>query len=526
MRHAVAPTFSRTGRRPKNEDAVWVGSTADSSGRNVSVLAVADGAGGHEHGAEASEIAVHGVRETAEDWLSAPGSLEQKQVRTDCRQLFERVDQAIEAYAEEHLNASKIGTTLVLAVVIERQVCVAHIGDSRAYWVGQDHTVDQVTADHSATAEAVRSGRMTEEEAAESQLQNVLTRSLGGPGTPSPDFTTHSIEAPGVLCVCSDGLSDVLDDTQFAEKLLQNRPLTVAAESLVETAVEQGGSDNVSLVALECGTIERGGHSAAADLVPASSVEDEESTPQSTSPSQSSRFSLSPPGPASNGALLVSRWHMAILGLLVLATVALGSYATSTYNRILPAEARSLVSGLYGQSGALVQSYQFSGQKRQPAPLRPGGSSKTMGQQAPESGSPPASSPTDIGAAPALRTGRRKREGPESQNLVEGSVEQNAALPSSPPPDACRYYHIRFGAAPQLDEAFRKYANELDEVEMLDVRIESKNEKYIIKSSLKSRIKRVLERIKEEIERKSEAISGISEWKKEGYPYIECNSER
>lgn len=516
MRHAVAPTFSRTGRRPRNEDAVWVESTADSSSRNVSVLAVADGAGGHKHGAEASEIAIQGVRETAEVWLSAPGSLDQKQVRTDCRQLFERIDQAIEAYAEEHLNASKIGTTLVLAVVIERQVCVAHVGDSRAYWVEQDHTVDQVTADHSATAEAVRSGQMTEEEAAESQLQNVLTRSLGGPGTPNPDFTTRSIEAPGVLCLCSDGLSDVLDDTQFAEKLLQNRPLAVATESLVETAVEQGGKDNISLVALECGTIERGVHSAAADLVPTSPVEDEESTPQSTSPS----------GPASNGVLSASQWHMAILGLLVLAAVVLGSYATSTYNRILPAEVRSLVSELYGQSGALVQSYQFSGQKRQQAPLRPGGALKTTGQQAPESGSPTAASPTDIGAAPTLRTGRMKREGPESQNLVEGSLAQNATSPSSPSSDACRYYHIRFGASPQLDEAFRRYANELDDVEMLDVRIEKRSKNYIIKSSIEVIKKRVIERIKEEIERRIEIISRSSSWRKKGYPYVECNSER
>ena len=343
MRHAPAPALSRTGRRSENEDAVWLRSTTDSSGRSISVLAVADGMGGHTHGAKASEIAIRGVQDAVEGWMDSSDSLDEDQLRINCRQLFGRIDQAIEIYTDEHPDAEGMGTTLVLAVVLEDQACVAHIGDSRAYWVSPDETADQLTLDHSAAAEAVREGRMTEAEVAGSAFQHALTRSLDGSGDSDPDFGVHSIEEPGFLVLCSDGLSGTIEDERLAQELLRKAPLAETAEALVDAAFEQGSEDNISLAVLECGAVER--KESAAAVVPPSSGSSSARQPPADQPSSSelaapeARPPESPvrdtsPEQSASANTGAPRWASALLGVLVVALLGLGGWADYQYGLV------------------------------------------------------------------------------------------------------------------------------------------------------------------------------------------------
>lgn len=347
MRHAPAPVFSRTGHRSENEDAVWLHSTTRLSGQSVSMLAVADGMGGHTHGAKASEIAIRVLEDAADDWLTTPDALDEDRLRIESRQLFERVDQAIEMYTGEHPDAKGMGTTLVVAVVVEDQAYVAHIGDSRAYWVSQDGTVSQLTQDHSAAAEAIREGRMTEEEVAQSPFKHALTRSLDGSGDSAPDFGVRSIREPGFLLLCSDGLSGSIDDEQFAEELLRSAPLADSTEALIDAALDQGSEDNISLVTLECGVVERTEDRAGlvADPSPEASAE-EASTEQgpagSNTSSSSAQYGAAPserPPPTSRGA---PQWAVGLLGGLVLVTLGLGGWAEYRYGLV----------GVFPQGGA------------------------------------------------------------------------------------------------------------------------------------------------------------------------------
>jgi len=262
MQHTLTPSISRTGRASNNEDAAWTWSAMDPSGRSVSVLAVADGMGGHEYGEKSSEIAIRALEEAVEDLVEAVQEETDSDLRSEYRRLYGRIDSALRIYGEEHSEVTEMGTTLVVAVLVGQQAHIAHIGDSRAYWVSEGGNTTQLTQDHSAAAEAVREGRMTEEEAAKSPYRHALTRCLDGSGESEPDFVTRSIQDPGFLCLCSDGLSGPVDDEDFARVLLRDVPLAHASESLVDRAYENGSKDNITLAVVEVGVVDRERNSA------------------------------------------------------------------------------------------------------------------------------------------------------------------------------------------------------------------------------------------------------------------------
>jgi protein phosphatase len=318
--------------------------------------------GGHTHGAKASEIAIRVVEDAVEGWMEEPAALDEDQLRIECRKLFDRVDQAIDVYVSEHPDAEGMGTTLVMAVALGAQVYVAHIGDSRAYWIGQDGTVTQLTQDHSAAAEAIREGRMTEEEVAGSAFQHALTRSLDGSGDSAPDFGVRSVRDPGFLLLCSDGLSGSVGDKRLAEELLRSVPLADSSEALVEAALDQGSEDNISLAVLECGTVERNEEAPTSPPLRSRQSSDDSRAfaspqpPASPQPSgkQKAPGEQQPPGgqptaresssqsvrgaspsrrdgPTKQGA---PQWATALLGMLVLATLGLGGWAEYRYDLV------------------------------------------------------------------------------------------------------------------------------------------------------------------------------------------------
>jgi len=146
-----------------------------------------------------------------------------------------------------------MGTTATVAVVDERAgtVTIAHVGDSRAY-LYRDGELEQLTTDHSLVGELVRSGRLTEDEAAVHPHRSVITRALGTDAEVEVDTLTLEVAAGDLVLLCSDGLSAMVRDDEIAQVLRSAEGVPrAAAEALVSAANAAGGEDNVTVVLFE-----------------------------------------------------------------------------------------------------------------------------------------------------------------------------------------------------------------------------------------------------------------------------------
>jgi serine/threonine protein phosphatase PrpC len=230
-----AAGLTDTGRRRRqNEDAFVC---------DPPLFAIADGMGGAQAGELASRLAAAAIERAASAVSDEEGVV--GVVRAANAAIFER--------ALHDPAAAGMGTTATVALVDERTgtLTLAHVGDSRAYRY-RDGELEQLTTDHSLVAELVRSGRLTEAEAAVHPHRSVITRALGTEAEVEVDTRTLDV-APGDLVVlCSDGLSAMVRDGEIARVVeASDRDPHAAAEALVRAANEHGGDDNVTVVVFE-----------------------------------------------------------------------------------------------------------------------------------------------------------------------------------------------------------------------------------------------------------------------------------
>jgi protein phosphatase len=206
------------------------------------LLAVADGVGGERGGEVASAEAIRSL-ESAFD-AAVPG--------TDPSRLLASAvaaaNTAILRLAQTDRRYRRMATTLVAAIVRERVMWLANIGDSRAYVIDAD-SITQLTRDHSLVAEGVEAGSLSPDDARTSGARNIITRSVGStPGVEADLFGPTQLLLEQTLLLCSDGLSDAVDDILIQDVVLHERRLDQAARALVAAANENGGPDNVSVV--------------------------------------------------------------------------------------------------------------------------------------------------------------------------------------------------------------------------------------------------------------------------------------
>ncbi len=224
-----------TGRkRRQNEDALVC---------DPPLFAIADGMGGAQAGEVASRLAAAAIEEGAAAIQGEEGVA--TVVRAANARIFER--------AVHDPAVAGMGTTATVAVVDERAgtVTIAHVGDSRAY-LYRDGELEQLTTDHSLVGELVRSGRLTEDEAAVHPHRSVITRALGTDADVEVDTLTLEAAAGDLVLLCSDGLSAMVRDDEIAQVLrsAEGAP-RAAAEALVSAANAAGGEDNVTVVLFE-----------------------------------------------------------------------------------------------------------------------------------------------------------------------------------------------------------------------------------------------------------------------------------
>ncbi len=224
-----------TGRkRRQNEDAFVC---------EPPLFAIADGMGGAQAGEVASRLAAAAIEEGAAAIAGEEGVA--TVVRAANTRIFER--------AVHDPAVAGMGTTATVAVVDEQAgtVTLAHVGDSRAYLYRKD-SLEQLTTDHSLVGELVRSGRLTEAEAAVHPHRSVITRALGTDADVEVDTLTVEVAAGDLVLLCSDGLSAMLRDEEIARVLESTGAAPrEAAEALVAAANAAGGEDNVTVVLFE-----------------------------------------------------------------------------------------------------------------------------------------------------------------------------------------------------------------------------------------------------------------------------------
>jgi serine/threonine protein phosphatase PrpC len=237
-------------QRDHNEDALFTCTTilvSDTRHIPFGLYIVADGMGGHQHGEEASAIAVRTMAGLVIHKLLIP--LLQPQGETPEQSFQEIMHEGIlEAHKAIIKQAIGGGTTLTAVLIFGDQMTIAHVGDSRAYLISPSQQVDIITRDHSLVKRLVELGQITPEEAAIHPQRNVLYRALGQGEPIEPDIISSSFPCDSYLLLCSDGLWGVVPQDEIVN-LITNTPLLhVACQKLIERANLAGGPDNITAI--------------------------------------------------------------------------------------------------------------------------------------------------------------------------------------------------------------------------------------------------------------------------------------
>lgn len=270
VRHPLAvKTFGITDKgrvRPSNEDQfliaeltktmrIWQASLPEARAKfgdeRGHLFLVADGMGGHQGGEEASALAVVAIQQFTLNtlkWFFESNQQEAQRVLAQFQTALRQADVRVREEAAEHREWSGMGTTVTMAYHLAAQLCVVHVGDSRAY-LFRDDELHQLTRDHTLMAEMVRRGAIQPEEVAQHRFRHVITNVVGGNDV-GVVVEAHAVEVrPGDrLLLCSDGLTEMVTNDAIAATLRAELDPESGCRRLVAQANETGGRDNITVL--------------------------------------------------------------------------------------------------------------------------------------------------------------------------------------------------------------------------------------------------------------------------------------
>lgn len=224
-------------KRSMNQDFLYCSENAVGSFQNLFI--VADGMGGHKAGDHASKLCVSSMVEAIEKSVhKTPVSIFEEAVDVANSRIYQE--------AQENVVFEGMGTTMVACTLVGNTMYVANIGDSRLYLLRE--TISQITDDHSLVEELVKKGNLTESEARVHPQKNIITRALGTDVQVSADYFEVPVQAGDTILLCSDGLSNMLDDEDLEYIIKRSDTLEEAGALLIAQANQNGGDDNITAV--------------------------------------------------------------------------------------------------------------------------------------------------------------------------------------------------------------------------------------------------------------------------------------
>ncbi|NOY25770.1 MAG: serine/threonine-protein phosphatase [Oligoflexia bacterium] len=232
--------------REKNEDAFLVD-------LDTGLFIVADGMGGHAAGEVASAMAVEvikdillGDQDPDETRLDRATPDSEETIRERLRYAMNQASQRIRRAAIETPAQAGMGTTVCVLLIDDDLAHLGHVGDSRIYLL-RSGRLQRLTRDHTVVQQEIDAGRLTPKLARIVPHKNILTQSVGYHGPVEPDTSTRPVRPGDIFIICSDGLTDPLDDDQIT-RICLGAPLDQLAEELIQEAIDAGGDDNITAV--------------------------------------------------------------------------------------------------------------------------------------------------------------------------------------------------------------------------------------------------------------------------------------
>lgn len=223
--------------RQVNQDYVYT--TDNPLGPLPNLFVVADGMGGHQAGDYASKYTVEVIRRELK-------ASQEEDVEKALVSAIKIANREIIKKASQNPHLKGMGTTVVVATIVKQMMYFANVGDSRLYLINQGIT--QLTKDHSLVEEMVRLGGIKPEEAKSHPDKNIITRAIGAKAEVDVDFYEHRLKRGDIILMCTDGLSNMVEDEELFHIVQGGRDIVEAGTSLVEAAKENGGTDNIGLV--------------------------------------------------------------------------------------------------------------------------------------------------------------------------------------------------------------------------------------------------------------------------------------
>ena len=228
-------------KRVVNQDNIYV--STGPVGNLPNLFVVADGMGGHKAGDYASRYATDAVVES----ISANSETDIKKIITKA---VEDAKSLVFKKSAENEDFRGMGTTLVIAAISGNELTVANVGDSRLYLI-EGSSIKQLTQDHSLVAEMVRMGQIDEQEARRRPDKNIITRAIGISEVIHADFFKSKVKSKEFVLLCSDGLSNMLEDSEMLSAVTGSEPLEKKTSMLIDLANQKGGKDNISVIIIE-----------------------------------------------------------------------------------------------------------------------------------------------------------------------------------------------------------------------------------------------------------------------------------
>ena len=227
--------------RSHNEDSVIIVKNKDGD----YLMAVADGMGGHSAGEVASSIAISYLGKSFNESFS---NMEKVKAVNWLRESVLDINELIFSYVKDHPESRGMGTTLVVALVTKDYILFGNIGDSSGYVI-KDNNLHKVTYDHTLVNLLLKAGELTEEEAKDHPKKNVLMKALGANDPIDIDILDCDTDISSIL-LCSDGLTNMLDNEQIEKVLLSELDIEDKVIKLIRKSNNRGGTDNISVAYL------------------------------------------------------------------------------------------------------------------------------------------------------------------------------------------------------------------------------------------------------------------------------------